>query len=88
MNARWGSVGLGWHGWKFKCALESEVMTRHARQTAVSPLLLLPQELIVSFEVKVYNSVSKLPSGVFSLGLHWCCNIAALLSVLYSEALG
>ena len=42
----------------------------------------------VCLEVKVCNSVTKPPSGVFSLGLHWCFNNAAPLSVLYSEALG
>lgn len=57
------------------------------RQTAGFPPL-LPQELIVCFEVKVHNSITKAPSGAFTLGLHWCCNIVALLSVLYSEALG
>lgn len=65
--------------------IRSAIVT--VRQTADSPLL-LPQELIACFEVKVRSSVTIPPSGVFSEGSHSCCDIAALLSALYREAPG
>lgn len=76
---------LAWVKISVHALIRSAVMT--VRLTADSRCSRCRGEPMVCFEAKVRNSVTEPPSGVFTLGLHWCRNIVVLLSVLYSKAL-
>lgn len=76
---------LAWVEIEIHALIRSAVMT--VRRIAGSPFSCCHGGLMVCFEAKVRNTVTNPPSGVFTVGLHWCCNIVMLLSVLYSKAL-
>lgn len=73
---------LTWVEIKIYTKIRSAVMTVHLK--AGFPLLC--HRNIGYFKAKKHKPITELPLGVFPLDLHWCCNIVALLSVLYRKA--